>query len=112
MPAEATKPEAPVENLDNLEIALVLTVGEINVILQMFGERPLKDVINLFSKIRSQADRSVAQRAETVRQTAMVKEQGNGAANGQIPEAGFQSPTPTRDTGKGSRRRAKPNAPH
>ena len=111
MPDEDTAAEAPapeVQSIDHVEVALVLTVGEINVILQMFGERQLKDVINLFSKIRMQADRYIAQRAENARR---ITEANNDAKL--INEfAAKLTKEPASSAPDRRRRGAKPGAPH
>lgn len=65
--------------MDALQVALVLTVKQINEILNMVSERPLKDVIDLFTTIRVQADKAVADAVKRI-QDAKAQEQVDGAS--------------------------------
>ena len=46
--------------MEKLQVAVVLTIDEINQVLRHLSECPLKDVIDVFTKIKSAGDQAVA----------------------------------------------------
>lgn len=72
--------------MEKLEVAIVLTVEQINMVLTMIADRPLKDVIDLFTRIRIQADKAVADATKRIADAQVAQqEQANG--NREQPDA-------------------------
>lgn len=68
-------------DINKLTLTIFLTVEQVNSILSLLGEQPLKNVVDLFNSLKSQGDRGVQSAAERARQdeeAKRAKERGNG----------------------------------
>lgn len=82
---------APAGPDPNLIIILRLTVGQINQILAVLGEKPLSEVLGTFTAIRSQGDAQVAAMTKQAEEKVKPVED---PPKPQIPEATFPVPLP------------------
>lgn len=70
-------------NVNNLTLTIFLTVEQVNSVLALLGEQPLKNVVDLFNSLKTQGERGVQAAAERAKQDAdatKLKERTN--ANG------------------------------
>lgn len=69
------------DDINKLTLTIFLSVEQVNVLLALLGEQPLKNVVDLFNSLKMQGDRGVqnaAERAKQDEEARKAKENSNG----------------------------------
>lgn len=69
------------EDINKLTVTIFLTVEQVNSVLALLGEQPLKNVVDLFNSLKAQGERGVqaaAERAQQDEAAKKLKERSNG----------------------------------